>query len=101
LPAQPRDTGRFRTSPGVYLPSLFNDANGDGAQDNGQTGIENVEVYLDLGNVGYFVNGDPTTMTNTAGGYTLSSLAAGTTLSARTRRAVTSRRRRPTATAAT
>jgi len=57
--------------------TVFNDANGDGIQDDGETGIADIEVYLDLGNVGYFVNGDPTTMTDGSGDYTLSALAAG------------------------
>ena len=57
--------------------TVFNDANGDGIQDNGESGIADVEVYLDLGNVGYFVTGDPTTMTDGTGDYTLSGLAAG------------------------
>jgi len=57
--------------------TVFNDANGDGAQDNGETGLAGVQVYADLGNVGYFVTGDPTTTTNATGGYTLPDLAAG------------------------
>ena len=54
-----------------------NDANGDGTQDDGETGLAGVQVYLDLGNVGYYVTGDPATTTNDTGGYTLSGLAAG------------------------
>ena len=57
--------------------TVFNDANGDGIQDNGETGLGGVQVYADLGNVGYFVTGDPTTTTNATGGYTLAGLAAG------------------------
>jgi len=34
-------------------------------------------VYIDLDNVGYFVTGDPTTMTDASGDYTLTGLAAG------------------------
>ncbi len=57
--------------------TVFNDANGDGIEDDGETGLAGIQVYLDLGNVGYFVNGDPTTTTTGSGGYTLSGLAAG------------------------
>jgi len=63
--------------PAVITGIVFNDANGDGIQDDGEMGLASVQVYLDLGNVGYFVTGDPTTMTNATGGYTLSGLAAG------------------------
>jgi hypothetical protein len=63
--------------PAIITGTVFNDANGDGTQDNGETGLASVQVYLDLGNVGYFVTGDPTTMTNATGGYTLAGLVAG------------------------
>jgi CSLREA domain-containing protein len=65
-------------APGAAITgTVFNDANGDGTQDNGEAGLAGVQVYLDLGNVGHFVTGDPTTMTSATGGYTLSGLAAG------------------------
>jgi len=57
--------------------AVFNDANGDDIQDNGETGLASIQVYLDLGNVGYFVTGDPTTTTDASGDYTLTGLAAG------------------------
>ena len=57
--------------------TVFNDANGDGTRDNGETGLAGVVVYADLGNVGYFVTGDPTAVTNATGGYSLSGLLAG------------------------
>jgi serine-aspartate repeat-containing protein C/D/E len=57
--------------------SVFDDANGDGIQDNGELGIPDIQVYLDLGNLGYFVNGDPTTSTDSSGNYFLQGLAAG------------------------
>jgi len=63
--------------PATISGTVFNDANGDGIQDNGETGLAGVQVYLDLGNVGYFVTGDPTTTTDDSGGYMLSGLAAG------------------------
>ncbi len=62
---------------GIIAGTVFNDANGDGAQDNGETGLAGVLVYADLGNVGHIVAGDPSTLTNAAGGYTLPGLAAG------------------------
>jgi hypothetical protein len=65
------------TPPATISGTVFNDANGDGTQDNGETGLAGVEVYLDLGNLGYFVTGDPFTTTLSTGGYTLSGLAAG------------------------
>jgi hypothetical protein len=67
----------LQASGAIVAGTVFNDANGDGAQDNGETGLAGIQVYLDLGNVGYFVNGDPTTMAVAGGGYTLSGLAAG------------------------
>ena len=71
------DTATTAPTAATITGTVFNDANGDGAQDNGEAGLAGVQVYLDLGNVGYFVTGDPTTMTNATGGYTLPGLAAG------------------------
>jgi hypothetical protein len=55
--------------------TVFHDANGDGIEDDGEVGIAGVQVYADVGNVGHYVTGDPTTRTNAAGGYTLSGIA--------------------------
>jgi hypothetical protein len=57
--------------------TVFNDANGDGIQDNGETGLAGVQVYDDLNDLGYFVSGDPTTFTDAAGGYALSEVPVG------------------------
>ena len=62
---------------GDITGTVFNDANGDGTEDDGETGLAGVLVYADLGNVGHIVAGDPSTLTNATGGYTLSGLAAG------------------------
>jgi hypothetical protein len=57
--------------------TVFIDTNGDGTQDDGETGLGSIQVYADLGDLGYFVAGDPTTTTNATGAYTLVGLAAG------------------------
>jgi parallel beta-helix repeat protein len=64
-------------APAAITGTVFDDANGDGTPDHGEAGLAGVQVYLDPGNLGYFVTGDPTALTNANGTYTLSGLAAG------------------------
>jgi uncharacterized delta-60 repeat protein len=56
---------------------VFNDRNGDGKQEAGETGIASRTVYADLSNSGHFETGDPYTITNSQGKYTLTGLPAG------------------------
>jgi len=58
--------------------TVFNDANGNGKQDSGESGIAGVTVFIDLTNAGVFKPGDPETTTNTSGGYGFTGLIAGT-----------------------
>lgn len=63
--------------------TVFADANNDGVQDNGETGLAGVTVYADLKNDGKFDSGDPFATTAADGSYTLSGLTAGTTYTIR------------------
>ena len=65
------------TSGGSITGTVFNDINGNGKQDSGDLGIAGVTVYSDATNVGAFVAGDLTAVTNASGIYTFSSLPAG------------------------
>lgn len=57
--------------------TVFNDTNGDGTQDNGETGLAGWTVYLDTAMVGHYAAGDPTTTTDGAGHYEFDSLSPG------------------------
>jgi uncharacterized protein (DUF2141 family) len=65
---------------GSITGTVFNDANGDGVQDNGEVGIAGVSVYIDATNAGVFKTGDLETTTNSSGVYSFTGLAAGTYL---------------------
>jgi O-glycosyl hydrolase len=57
--------------------TVFNDANGDGKDDDSEAGLSGWTVYLDLTNSGVFASGDPTVITDSSGDYLFSGLAAG------------------------
>jgi protocatechuate 3,4-dioxygenase beta subunit len=57
---------------------VYNDANSDGLQDDGETGISGVTVYIDMNGTGQFAAGDPTATTDANGTYTFTGLSAGT-----------------------
>jgi uncharacterized delta-60 repeat protein len=63
---------------GSISGTVFNDANGDGKLDDGETGISGWEVYLDLDNNGKFVSGDPQTATDADGDFAFNDLLPGT-----------------------
>jgi protocatechuate 3,4-dioxygenase beta subunit len=54
------------------------DANGDGVQDSGETGLNGVIVYADLNHNGVWDTGEPTATTASDGAYALKGLLAGT-----------------------
>ncbi|MCX6876179.1 MAG: carboxypeptidase regulatory-like domain-containing protein [Verrucomicrobia bacterium] len=54
------------------------DADGDGVQDSGETGLNGVIVYADLNNNGVWNTGEPTATTAGDGTYVLKGLLAGT-----------------------
>jgi len=67
-----------KPSPRVPSPApVYGDTNGDGAQDAGETGLAGWQVYIDTGNTGSYVAGDPTATTDGNGTYSLTGLAAG------------------------
>jgi hypothetical protein len=51
--------------------TVFADLNGDGVQDNGETGISGVRVYVDLNNSGTYVSSDPSAITASNGTYSI------------------------------
>lgn len=52
--------------------SVFNDINGDGIRQSSEPGLGSWQVFLDVQNVGFYINGDPVATTNSAGNYSLS-----------------------------
>jgi len=58
--------------------TVFDDANGNGKFDPGETGIATVELYIDLDNSGKFISGDPETTTDFDGDFTFNGLFGGT-----------------------
>lgn len=56
---------------------VFLDSNGNGALDNGQSGLNGVTVFIDSNNNGVWNTGEPTTVTSGSGNYSLIHLAAG------------------------
>jgi uncharacterized protein (DUF2141 family) len=57
---------------------VFEDINNDGTDDAGDPGLAGVTVYIDLRNVGHFVPGDPTSVTDSSGNYGFVGLSQGT-----------------------
>jgi hypothetical protein len=51
--------------------TVFADLNGDGVQDNGETGLSGVRVYVDLKNTGSYVSTDPSAITASNGTYSI------------------------------
>jgi V8-like Glu-specific endopeptidase len=63
---------------GSISGTVYNDADGDGSLDNGETGLSNWIVYLDMDNNGQFNGSDVSTSTDSTGHYSFSSLPLGT-----------------------
>jgi serine-aspartate repeat-containing protein C/D/E len=58
--------------------TVFNDANGNGTLDTGETGAAGVQLYIDLQLDATFDPGDPTVTAGASGAYTFTNLAFGT-----------------------
>ena len=71
------DIGAVELQVGTVSGLVFNDLNGDGVQQAGETGLANVTVYADLSNSGALKAGDPTAVTNYNGNYTLNGVPEG------------------------
>ena len=56
---------------------VFDDANGNGVQDGGELGTENVTIFADLNNNGELDDGDLSTVTDADGAYTIEGLPLG------------------------
>ncbi|MFN8529737.1 MAG: SdrD B-like domain-containing protein, partial [Anaerolineae bacterium] len=56
---------------------VFNDLDGNGTQDPGDTNMSGVTVYLDTNNNGSLDGGETSTVTDASGAYSFTSLAAG------------------------
>ena len=65
-------------SPGAQSGSIrgkvYDDVNGNGAQDANESGLEGRQVYLDLQGLGVFNSGDPITISDADGRYAFSGL---------------------------
>lgn len=60
--------------------TVFLDQDRDGVQDAGETGISGAQVFADLNNDGIWNTGEPTTLTNSAGLYSLNTTAGPVTV---------------------
>ncbi len=63
---------------GTIGDRVWNDLDGDGVQDTGETGINGVRVYADLNNNGIRDTTEPSSTTDSVGNYLLKGLTAGT-----------------------
>ena len=66
------------TATGSLSGVVYNDANSDGSQDNGEVGLAGWTVYIDLNGTGQFADGDPTATTDQNGTYKFTGLQPGT-----------------------
>jgi uncharacterized repeat protein (TIGR03803 family) len=57
---------------------VFNDFNTNGVQDGGETGLAGQTLFLDAGNTGVFVQGDPTATSDAGGAYSFQDFIPGT-----------------------
>ncbi len=57
---------------------VWNDVDADGVQDGGEAGIPSVRVYIDSDGDGSYDVGEPTSITNGSGTYTIGNLLPGT-----------------------
>jgi hypothetical protein len=62
---------------GTISGNVFNDLNANGMRDAGDLGLAGWQVYADLNGNGRLDPGEPTTITDAQGNYTLANLAAG------------------------
>ena len=69
-------SGTTATTGGIS-GQAFNDLNGNGKLDTGEPGLAGWTIYLDTGNVGHYVQGDPTATTNANGNYVYTNLSPG------------------------
>ncbi len=78
--ASGKDFGAKQTVVGTASISgqIFNDKNGNGTQDSGESGLANREVYIDLDNDGVLDSNETFVMTDASGNYKLAALLAGT-----------------------
>jgi Ca2+-binding RTX toxin-like protein len=64
------DVGFYQAPGGQILGSVFNDSDGDGTQDAGELGLQNIRVYIDTNSSGSFDEGIETfVMTDASGDY--------------------------------
>ncbi len=69
--------GNFQSS--TISGQKFNDLNNNGVKDAGELGLANWQIFLDsITPDGLFQQGEPTTITDAAGNYTLKDIPAGT-----------------------
>lgn len=73
------DIGAFQNQVGNLTGSVFNDANGNGIRDAGETGIAGARVFLDYGGNGVWNPAtEPSVLTNSSGVFTFTNIAAVT-----------------------
>ena len=71
-------TVNFGLTRAVISGTVFNDANDNGAQDNGEAGLAGLTVFLDFYGTGVFQSGDIAVTTSSTGAFSIAGLAAGT-----------------------
>ncbi len=62
---------------GTITGVVFNDINGNGTQDGGETAAVGAIVFLDSSSTGHYVDGDPTAVTDASGSYSFAGLTPG------------------------
>jgi uncharacterized repeat protein (TIGR01451 family) len=73
----PSNTTETATSSSIG-DRVWNDLNGNGAQDSGELGLSGVRVYIDSNNNGVWDTGEPSALTDANGNYRFFGLTAGT-----------------------
>jgi hypothetical protein len=58
--------------------TVFEDLNGNGIQDSGESTLSQIRVFIDTNHDGKFETGEPTALTSSTGAYVFNTLGAGT-----------------------
>jgi hypothetical protein len=72
--AQTTSAATTITARGCLHGQKFNDANANGAKDQGEPGIQGVTIYVDLNDNGVLDVGEPSAVTDANGNYTISTV---------------------------
>jgi uncharacterized protein (DUF2141 family) len=71
------DFGFIKTGTGSISGTVYNDANGNGVRDSGESGMPGVRVFLDVNNNSAYDSFEQSTLTDSSGNYTFTGLGSG------------------------